>query len=88
MRVREDHLQVVRFLFIIILIVGFPILTGCGTDSSSGPRNDQVGKINSGSSALLKLSLTDAPNDSLSSVVVNISHMEVLLEGQGKKVGS
>ncbi|MCB9083710.1 MAG: DUF4382 domain-containing protein [Bdellovibrionaceae bacterium] len=85
MRVREDHLQVVRFIVVIVLVICFPILTGCGSGDSSNSLDNQVEKINSGNSAWLKLSLTDAPTPDLTSVVVNVSHLEVLLEGQGKK---
>lgn len=79
------HLRVMRLLLLILVIVIFPVLTGCSTSDSGSPLANEVIKIQTEGSATLKLSLTDAPNDELSSVVVNVSHMEVLLEGMGKK---
>lgn len=87
MRLSKDRQKAVRFIIIVLLVLSFPVLTGCGSSGSSESEGtDQVTKISEDSqSATLKLSLTDAPHQQLSAVFVNIKHIEVLLEGQGKK---
>lgn len=79
-------------LFVRVVGIGLiALIAGCSkttesrtTASSDDVSSASVSSLDTARQALVKFKLTDAPNKSLKSVIVDIDHMEVLLAGQGK----